>query len=72
MTTEEKLDQIIKDQAVIIQNQAVLIQMVTDAMERKPPDMTEALKPILENPLIAGNPSVVNMLNKFMGEMGGK
>lgn len=65
MTTEEKLDQILK-------NQTTIIQMLTDALERKPPDMSEAFKPIFENPLIASNPSVVAMLNKFMGEMGGK
>ena len=67
---EGKIDQILK-------NQAIIIQMLTDIIESIPspstrPDMTEMFKPILDNPIIKNNPAMLGMLTTFMSQMGGK
>lgn len=66
MIIDEKLDKILR-------NQEIIIQMLTDIMEMRKsvPNIATAFKPILENPLIASNPSVRAMLDNIMDQMGG-
>jgi hypothetical protein len=66
MSTEEKLDAILK-------NQGIIIQMLSDVLEakRQRPDLKTAMAPILENPLFKNNPAVQNMLGALMKNMGG-
>jgi hypothetical protein len=63
MTLDEKFDQ-------ILANQTIIIQMLTDIMERKKPDMSTLLKPLMSNPLFKNNPAVKDMLESF-SKMGG-
>ena len=69
MSVNEKLDEILK-------NQGIIIQMLTDIMEAMPapgkhPDMLAAMAPLLNSPMIKGNPALADMVGTFMKNMGG-
>lgn len=70
MSTEEKLDQIIKNQGTIMQMLADVLEAMPDPSQR--PDIEAALKPVLDSPLLKNNPAAASMLSAVMDNMGGK
>lgn len=57
-----KLDKLIK-------NQEVIIQMLTDILESKKPNIKEVLKPMMENPLFKNNPVAANILENLLSNI---
>lgn len=64
-TLEEKIDE-------VLSNQEVIIRMLTDILERKPPNVSDVIEPILANPVIANNQAISSIITTFMNQMGGK
>jgi hypothetical protein len=53
--------------------QTKLLESILEAMPTGPrPNMLEAMKPILESPMIKGNPALAGMVANFTKSMGGK
>jgi len=67
--TEEKLDQILKNQAVIIGMLTDLLEATPDVSER--PDIREVMRPLISSPIIENNPALKGMLSQMMNNMGG-
>jgi len=66
---EHKIDQILK-------NQGIIIQMLSDWMESathrgKKPDMRAMLSPLLGSPVLRANPEVSKMIDDLLTTMGG-
>lgn len=70
MSTEDKLDKILKNQQTIMAMLEDILEAMPDPSQR--PDIAAAMGPLMENPILKNNPAVAQMLGAFMNNMGGK
>ena len=65
MTLDEKLDKLLKDQEYTNKLLETIVEGMpaAGASEKR---MKALMKPLLENPMIAGNPALMQMLSSFM------
>jgi hypothetical protein len=68
---EKKLDEILKNQGIIIQMLTDLIEAIP-APDKRGPDMQAAFAPLINSPMIKSNPVLAGMLDDMIKNMGGK
>lgn len=69
MSTEDKLDKILKNQQTIMAMLSDVLEAMPDPSQR--PDMRAMLAPLMANPVFKENPAVQQMLGAVMKNMGG-
>lgn len=68
MCAEDKLDKILKNQSTIMQMLSDVLEAIPDPGQR--PDMSAALKPLMDSPLFKNNPAVLSLLGSFIKKGG--
>lgn len=70
MSIDQKLDEIIRNQTIIMQMLTDLIESVPDPAQR--PNVLKALAPLLDSPMIKNNPALAEMVKGFTENIGGQ